>query len=214
MAVRKTLAPEVLAARKAAAEKLVEAAKARSAARAPVKPMDRTPGRPLQDATDSELPDGLTGLPASFFGGNRDLFHDIAPSGGVLVGARVSYIMRFGGPKISSVQPVYRVGEKLVDGKRHGVLFGKETKAIAKPGYAVGAVNTHTGLTVDGFGLVFMKVDGDRLDASESYTSPWLGDAKGGSPRNVSSDGKIPVGLQGRAGKEINALGLIVETGP
>jgi hypothetical protein len=213
LGIRKAPAPEVLAARKEAAEALLDAAKAR-AARAPGKAMDRTAGRPLPDATESELPDGLTGLPSSFFGGNRDRFHDIAPAGGVLVGARVSYIIRFGGPKISSVQPVYRVGEELVDGKRHGGLLGKETKAIAKSGYAVGAVNTHTGLTVDGFEMVFMRIDGDRLDASDSYTSPWLGDEKGGSPRDVSSDGKIPVGLQGRAGKEVNALGLIVKTGP
>jgi hypothetical protein len=160
--------------------------------------------------TESELPDGLVGLPETFFGGNRDRFTDIAPDGGMLVGVSVSYITRFGGPKISSVVPIYRVGEKLVDGKRHGKLLGKETKAVAKPGYAVGAVKTHTGLTVDGFEMVFMKVDGDRLDASDAYNSPWLGDVKGGSPRDVSSDGKIPVGLQGRSGQEVNALGLIV----
>ncbi len=81
---------------------------------------------------------------------------------------------------------------------------------MAKPGYAIGAINTHTGLTVDGFEMVFMRIDGDKLDSTDSYQSPWLGDEKGGSPRNVSSDGKIPLGLQGRAGKEVYALGLIV----
>ena len=127
------------------------------------------------------------------------------------MGARVSYIMRFGGPKISSIQPIYRVGEKLIDGQWWGGLLGKETTAVAKPGYAVGAINTHTGLTVDGFEMVFMRIDGDRLDSADSYNSPWLGDEKGGSPRDVSSEGKIPLGLQGRAGKEVYALGLIVE---
>jgi hypothetical protein len=161
--------------------------------------------------TTTELPDGLIDLPATFRGGDRDRFHDIAPSGGVLVGARVSYIMRAGGPKISSIQPIYRIGEKLVDGERQGGLLGEETTEVAKPGYAVGGINTHTGLTVDGFEMVFMKIDGDRLDSDDSYTSQWLGDEKGGSPRNVSSNGKIPVGLQGRAGKEVYGLGLIVE---
>ena len=64
------------------------------------------PANPPSDsnttATTTELPDGLVDLPATFRGGDRDRFHDIAPAGGVLVGARVSYIMRFGGPKISS----------------------------------------------------------------------------------------------------------------
>jgi hypothetical protein len=164
------------------------------------------------DANDgaSSLPEGLVDLPETFRGGNRDRFHDIAPEGGVLVGARVSYIVRFGGNKISSIQPIYRVNDKQVDGERWGELLGEETTAVAKPGYAVGAINTHTGLTVDGFEMVFMKIDGERLDPDDSYTSPWLGDEKGGSPRDVSSDGKIPVGLQGRAGKEVYGLGLIV----
>ena len=159
----------------------------------------------------AELPEGLVDLPATLRGGDRDRFHDIAPSGGVLIGARVSYIMRFGGPKISSIQPIYRVKNKQVNGKRWGGLLGKETTEVAKPGFAVGAINTHTGLTVDGFEMVFMKIDGDRLDPEDSYKSPWLGDERGGSPRDVSSEGKIPVGLQGRAGKEVCGLGLIVE---
>ncbi len=56
-----------------------------------------------------------------------------------------------------------------------------------------------------------MKIDGDRLDPEDSYKSDWLGDEKGGNPRDVSSDGKIPVGLQGSAGKEVYGLGMIVE---
>jgi hypothetical protein len=178
---------------------------ARSPARKKATTRRQPPG-----AAPAELPEGLTALPPTFFGGDRDRFYDVGPEGGVLVGVRVSYVMRFGGPKVSSVQPVFRVGEKLVNGKRHGGLLGKETTAVAKPGYAVGAINTHTGLTVDGFELVFMKVDGDHLDPDDSYKSPWLGDKEGGSPRDVSGDGKTPVGLQGRAGREINALGLIV----
>jgi hypothetical protein len=180
-------------------------------ARAPAKSKMRKNQPSNSGTTASELPEGLIDLPATFRGGDRDRFHDIGPTGAVLVGARVSYIPRFGGQKVSSIQPIYRVGEKLVNGERRGGLLGKETTTVAKPGYAVGAINTHTGLTVDGFEMVFMKIDGDRLDSSDSYTSPWLGDEKGGSPRDVSSDGKIPVGLQGRAGKEVYALGLIVE---
>ena len=174
-------------------------------------PRPRAPGNPARTtAPGSAAPEGYVDLPATFFGGDRDRFHDVAPAGGLLVGVKVSYVVKFGGNKTSSVQPIYRVGTKLVDGKRQGTLLGKETKAVAKEGYAVGGINTHTGLSVDGFELVFMKIDGDHLDPADSYNSPWLGDPKGGSPRNVTSDGKIPVGLQGRAAKEVNALGLII----
>ncbi len=176
-------------------------------ARAPRNETSKAPGR----AAPVGAPDGLVDLPPTFFGGDRDRFHDVAPTGGVLVGVRISTITKMGGPKVSSVQPIYRVGEKQVDGKRYGTLLGKEARAVARAGYAVGGLNTHTGLTVDGFALVFMKVDGDRLDTADSYNSPWLGDERGGSPRNVESGGKVPVGLQGRSAKEVNALGLIVK---
>ena len=79
---------------------------------------------------------------------------------------------------------------------------------IAWSGYAVGGVVTHTGLTLDGFGVVYMKVDGDRLDPTDTYNSPWIGDKQGGGPGEVMSKGQIIVGIQGRARTEINALGL------
>ncbi len=154
-------------------------------------------------------PDRLDHLPAEFPGGNREVFREVGPAGSVLVGVRVSYIMRFGGPKISSVQPIFRSGRTLLEGERHGGLLGKETTAIAKPGYAVGALRTHTGLTVDGFEMVFMRIKGNRLDPTDSYNSPWLGDERGGSPGAVFSKGDMVVGLQGRAREEVNALGLI-----
>ncbi|WP_143206274.1 hypothetical protein [Singulisphaera sp. GP187] len=154
--------------------------------------------------------DEVDDLPTSFFGGDRDRFHDVASKGGVLVGVRVSYVTKFGGRKISSVQPIYRSGEVLREGGVYGQVLSPLTTAIAKPGYGVGALKTHTGLTVDGFGMVFMKIDDNHLNPSDTYNSPWLGDRNGGSPKDVESDGSIPVGLQGRAGKEVNALGLIL----
>jgi len=44
-------------------------------------------------------------------------------------------IMKFGGPKISSVQVVFRSGTTLSEGERHGELIGTETMATAKPGH-------------------------------------------------------------------------------
>jgi hypothetical protein len=203
-------APPEMARRKSAPERPGAVARSmpRAAKSARTKPRTAPPAE--ADPAASALPEGLADRPATFPGGDRDRFHDLAPTDGLFVGARVSYIMSFGGPKISSIQPIYRVGQKLVNGQRQGTRLGKETTAVAKPGYAVGAINTHTGLTVDGFELVFMKIDGDQLDTVDSYKSPWLGDENGGSPRDASSEGKLPLGLQGRAGKEVYALGLIV----
>jgi hypothetical protein len=143
------------------------------------------------------------------FANDRDGFRDLGSEGSVLVGVRVTYIERFGGPKVRSVQPIYRSdNNNHYPGLTYGEAIGPVFTVVARPGYAVGGLVTHTGLTVDGFGIVFMKVDGDRLDPSDTYNSPWIGDRKGGSPGEVMSKGGLIVGLQGKAKKELNGLGL------
>ena len=142
------------------------------------------------------------------FARDRDGFRDLGPEGSVLVGVRVTYIERFGGPKVRSVQPIYRSDKSHYAGLAYGEVVGPVFTVVARPGYAVGGLVTHTGLTVDGFGIVFLKVDGDRLDPNDTYNSPWIGDRQGGSPGEVMSKGGLVVGLQGRSKTEVNALGL------
>lgn len=143
-------------------------------------------------------------------GGNPpDRFYDLAPKGSILVGVRVSYVNSFGGSKVGSVQPLYRAGDIVTPGFRHGDQAGEQIEVVAKPGYAVGVIRTHTGLLVDGFELVFMKINGQRLDPRDSYQSPWLGDPNGGSPRDGDGQGLMAIGVCGRAQKEIQELGLI-----
>lgn len=150
----------------------------------------------------------LEDLSRGFLGRDRDGFRDVGPAGSVLVGVRVSFIEHFGGPKVRSVQPIYRSGKKHYPGRVHGFVAGPVKTVVARPGYAVGGLVTHTGLTVDGFGIVFMKVADDRLDPGDTYNSPWIGDKQGGNPGEVMSPGGLIVGLQGRSGNEVFALGL------
>lgn len=156
--------------------------------------------RPYADAKLRDLAKSLAS--------EREGFRDVGPEGSVLVGVRVSYIERFGGPKVRSVQPIYRSGDSHYEGQIHGEVVGPVTTVVARPDYAVGGLVTHTGLTLDGFGIVFMKVEGDHLDPKDTYNSPWIGDRKGGNPGGVTTPGGLVVGLQGRAGDEVNALGL------
>ncbi len=140
---------------------------------------------------------------------DREGFRDVGPAGSILVGVRVSYIERFGGYKVRSAQPIYRSGTSHYVGRAYGEVVPPVKTFIARPGYAVGGLVTHTGLTVDGFGMVYMRVDGDRLDPDDSYKSPWIGDEKGGGPGEVFSKGGLVVGLQGRSGNELFAIGLV-----
>ncbi len=164
-------------------------------------------GRIPRDAKEHPAED-LVDLSRSSFGRDRDGFRDLGPAGSVLVGVRVTYIERFGGFKVRSAQPIYRSGAAHYQGQVHGEAVGPVLTFLARPGYAIGGLVTHIGLTVDGFGIVYMKVDGDRLDPGDSYKSPWIGDKRGGNPGEVFSTGGLVVGLQGKAGSELNGLGL------
>lgn len=125
----------------------------------------------------------------------------------VLIGVRVTTGPVFGNPCITSIQPIFRDERRKFDGAVHGKGEGKSIVAEAKDGYAVGAIVVKTGLAVDGLKLVFMRIKGSGLDPSERYDSEWLG-GRGGSPETpLGGDGRPLIGLQGRCGGGLDALG-------
>jgi hypothetical protein len=135
-------------------------------------------------------------------------FRETAPKGGLLVGVRVGYVK---GSKVGSVQPIFQAGASYVKGTRHGAPVEGEITVVAKPGYAVGGVNTRAGLLLDAVQLVFMKYQDGHLDPNDSYASAWLGDPTGGNLKNVSGEGKIIAGFHGVTNqREVNSLGLVV----
>ena len=82
---------------------------------------------------------------------------------------------------------------------------------VARPGYAVGGINTYSGLMVDAFQVVFMRFKDGQLDSGDSYTTDWLGDSRGGGPGTATGQGKPVVGIHGRTnGRVIFTLGLLV----
>jgi len=144
-------------------------------------------------------------------GAERDRFREVAPPRGLLVGARVGYINAFGGSKVGAIRPIFQTAGSYVEGKPYGRDIPVSVTVVARPGYAVGAINTRTGLLLDAFQLVFMRFKDGKLDPSDNYLSSWLGDPRGGGSATVSGEGKFVIGVHGRSnGREINALGLVV----
>ncbi len=144
-------------------------------------------------------------------GNERDRFREVAQEGGVLVGARVGYVEPGRDQKVGMIQPVFQAGSTYVSGKPHGKDVPPSITVVARPGYAVGAINTRTGLFLDAFQFVFMRFRDGQLDTSDSYTSDWLGDPHGGGDGKASGDGSLVVGIHGRtSGREVNMLGLVV----
>ena len=85
---------------------------------------------------------------------------------------------------------------------------------VAEDGYAVGAIRAKSGDRLDGFEMVFMKINpsGTGLDPNDSYTSRWIGGHGGGGPSTIGDDGRPVVGVFGGNGLEIDSLGLIEAT--
>jgi hypothetical protein len=103
-------------------------------------------------------------------------------------------------------------------GKVHGNRIGRERKniaeAVAKPGYAVGALvakgrDDRDG--VNGFRVLFMRLDGVRLDPSDAYESGWFGGRRGGAEAKLGGDGSIVIGIRGRESDNLDAIGLLLQ---
>jgi hypothetical protein len=144
-------------------------------------------------------------------GNDRDRFRDVAPEHGLLVGMRVGYVQAFGGSKVGMVQPIYQVGSDYIEGKVFGANVPTSVTVMAKPGYAIGAINIHAGLLVDSFQIVFAKFKNGKFETRDNYRSDWIGDSRGGGSKSVSGEGRPIIGIHGRSnGREINALGLLI----
>jgi hypothetical protein len=169
------------------------------------------PSRPAEVALEANQPAGSVIERPAPDGNPQERFREAAPPRGVLVGVRVGYIDAFGGSKVGAVQPIFQAGDAYIDGRRFGKEIPLPVTVVAHPGYAVGAINTRTGLLLDAFQVIFMRFKEGRLDPTDFYTSEWLGDPRGGGPGTATGEGRFVVGIHGRSdGREINALGLLI----
>src|SRR5262249_15622159 len=113
--------------------------------------------------------------------------------------------------KVGMIQPIFQSGRKYVIGKAHGKSVRHNITVVARPGYAVGAINTRKGLWLDAFQFVFMKYVDRHLDPDDSYESAWLGDPRGGGDGSFYGEGNLIVGIHGRTrGRQVDMLGLVV----
>ncbi|HUQ69245.1 MAG TPA: hypothetical protein VM165_06970, partial [Planctomycetaceae bacterium] len=89
--------------------------------------------------------------------------------------------------------------------------FGQD-RTFAKPGYAVGGLNVDADQFVSAFQVVFMRLKDDgTLDPTDSYTSDWIGQPSGKLPVSLDGQGKKVLGLYGRRGNTMDAIGLLIE---
>jgi hypothetical protein len=133
-------------------------------------------------------------------GDGEELFDELAPEGGLLVGARVVVGDSFGG-SVQAIEPIFQVGGKYVRSTLHGQEGDDGQLLLAPPGHAVGGVQVGAGLLMDAMRLVYLPIDGNRLDVRDRTYSEWVGGDGGGTTECVS-DGSFVVGLGGTYERE------------
>lgn len=144
---------------------------------------------------------------------NNPVFTERAAAGGLLVGFEVSTEPAFGSEILKTVRPIFRTasGRELL-GQVHGTKSEKLATAKARPGYAVGGIIVKAGLFVDGFSIVFMRVNGDSLDPKDAYESDWLGGTGGDDKVQIGGTGAPVIGIIGRADQDhCSGLGLLMK---
>jgi hypothetical protein len=111
---------------------------------------------------------------------------------------------------LGSLKPVYQGPAGDVDGAQAGPgAAGKSV--IARPGYVVGGMIARGTDRLNAFKLVFMRVSGTRLMASDRYESEWIGTRAGGAEVSLGDDGTPVLGIFGHAGGEIDGAGLLLQ---
>jgi hypothetical protein len=156
----------------------------------------------------------LQGETAVLGGGNDPQTRDTAPQNGLLVGFEVGLGKFVNRDVVRAIRPIYRVGEVESLGQQFGSELDRVVTAKAKPGYAIGAITVKAGLSVDGFSVTYMRIDGNRLDPGDSHQSDWLGGKGGIAAKRMGGDGRWVVGIIARQNKkdQCTGFGLLLDT--
>jgi hypothetical protein len=79
----------------------------------------------------------------------------------------------------------------------------------AKDGYIVGAVTIDATDCVNAIKVAFIRYPTPKGDSSDLYWSDWCGETSGDLQQQLAGNGELIVGVCGRKGLNIDALGLI-----
>ena len=82
---------------------------------------------------------------------------------------------------------------------------------MARDGYVVGGILVDSDDMARAFRVIFMKIDGGRIDPTDNYVTEWYGQPTSGlPPKQLAGHGEHVVGVCGRMGLNMDAVGLMV----
>jgi hypothetical protein len=153
--------------------------------------------------------------------GGKGTFSERPKKPGVLIGFEVGLGRFVNIEVIYALRPIYLTPDGERTGAAHGLFpvdqggslrsqVSRTVKVKAKPGYAVGGLTARQGLLLNGMSLRFERIDGNRLDPRDSYSSDWIGDRTGGGEVSFATKGMLAIGIHGKdSDRSCNAIGLI-----
>ena len=110
---------------------------------------------------------------------------------------------------VYALRPIYLTPDGESVGAAHGLFpvdqkggslqsqVSRTVKVKAKPGYALGGLTARQGLLMNGMSLRFERLNGNRLDPRDSYSSDWIGDRTGGGEVSFNTKGMLAIGIHG-----------------
>jgi hypothetical protein len=130
---------------------------------------------------------------------------DVVKEGGYLVGFELAERHGY----LGCWRPIFATASGIRDGNRRGIESG--TRVVAKEGYAVGGMWVKRGNFIDSVQIIFMRIkpDGLSLDSKDFYVSESFGGNGGGKAEELTSNGRLIVGVAGYAGHYIGGVGFL-----
>ena len=191
-------------------DRMPEAALAPKPADPVDKPANPQPAAPQVTAAKVQ-PSGETEMVS---GGFDTPFRDYGPQGGMLVGFEAGMGKLFNRDAVTALKPIFRTKAGESFGAQQG-KGGQHATVKAKEGYAVGAIKVQRGLFIEGFSLVYMKVEGGKLNPGDTYESEWTGDAAKRADLKLDGNGQPFIGLVAKVHtrtNEMTGFALILNT--
>jgi hypothetical protein len=146
-------------------------------------------------------------------GAAGDIDVEIPKEGALLVGFEI-HLGPFGKSEntVRKIVPLYRTQSgKVVEGKgRANAAADKKKREIAKDGYVVAGITTHSEAGIRKMRIRYEAIRSMGTNPADFYESEWYGDWEGGRIASLSTEGRLPVGIEGAIGIGVGETKLVV----
>jgi hypothetical protein len=158
---------------------------------------------PKQAEPEYKTPANLSGKPTNLVGGPEGWQYEMFDQNRkAVVGFRYKMGGWDGQAAVAQLDPLFNRSEAAQNGN----------VVMARGGYVVGGVQVVAGDLVNAVRIIFIRqAVGGALDKTDFYLSDWIGDSHDESPKILGDGQTRVIGVCGRHGAVINALGLVLD---